>query len=269
MKEPKFISAQFRQTPFRGKGDDFIERHTVRTLREYRRLFRSVKSERAIGEASVDNLYYYREAIPTIKRILGDVKIVIVLRNPIDRAFSAYKNMLSYMREDLTFEEGIILEEKRRRENWEYLWSYTDVGFYANQVKAYMDSFQNVKVCLFDDLLEDNRKFMRNIHEFLDVDPRFVPKTEFRVNTSGVPLRNGPLKVLFRATGFKGTLYKFLAMNGLPDDLLMCVLEIARKFIMKKIHMKPETRAYLKNLYREDILRLQEIIKRPLYGWLH
>jgi hypothetical protein len=57
-------------------------------------------------------------------------------------------------------------------------------------------------------------------------------------------------------------------MNGFPEDLLMLAVEMARRFIMRKIQMKPETRSYLKSLYREDILNLQNIIQRPLYAWL-
>ena len=114
----------------------------------YKKLFQRVTGEKAVGESSVDNLYFPEQVIPLIKTLLGDVKIIIVLRNPVDRAFSAYKNLLRDGRETLTFEEGLGIEPLRRLKGYECLWRYQDLGFYYERVKAYMAHFTNVKIII-------------------------------------------------------------------------------------------------------------------------
>jgi hypothetical protein len=136
IKEPKFFTSQFLRFPLQGPGDSFVENFTIKTFDAYKQLFRRVKDEKAIGDASVDNLYFHKEVIPLIKSCLGDVKIIIVLRNPVERAFSAYKNLLRDSRETLSFEEGLNRERDRRQRGYEYIWRYLDLGFYYRQVRC-------------------------------------------------------------------------------------------------------------------------------------
>ena len=66
----------------------------VWTWEEYKSLFGDVIDEKAIGESTVLYLYYYKDAIKNIKEKLGnDVKIIIMLRNPPDRAYSAFQHV--------------------------------------------------------------------------------------------------------------------------------------------------------------------------------
>ncbi|MBD3346686.1 MAG: sulfotransferase [Chitinivibrionales bacterium] len=267
MKEPKFFSSQFIKFPYRGPGDDFVENFTVKTMSSYQRLFRWVRREKAIGEASVENLYYYQSAIPLIKSYLGDPKIIIVLRNPVDRAFSAYKMMVRDGREVLSFEEALEAEADRMMKNWEYLWYYLQCGFYASQVQAYFQSFTNVKIVLFDDLRLNAVSCMQNIYSFLEVRESFYPKISLKVNASG-RMRSALWRLIFRASGFKGMLYKFLSLSGISDSTILSVIESVREGDLEPMEMKEETRRMLQNYYREDIMKLSKIIGRDLKGWL-
>lgn len=267
IKEPKFISSHFVKFPLRGPGDDFVEGFTVKRFGEYRGLFRRAYRERAVGEASVENLYFYRRAIPVIKRVLGDVKIIIVLRNPVERAFSAYKMMVRDGREALSFEEALREEPERMRSNWEYLWFYQDVGRYYHQVKAYLHAFSNVRVFLFEDFRRDAPVFMRSVYRFLGVDENFAPRIDLRFNSSG-RFRNAFYRFLFRATAFKGMLYKFLSLNGVPDSVILGVIEGIRDGELEPIAAEPEAREMLRKAYRDDILKLQKLLGRDLSHWL-
>jgi len=73
VKEPRFMTAQFLKFPFRGIGDDKVEKSIVKNFDEYKMLFEKVNDEKAIGEASPDNLYFYEDATRQIKKHLGDV----------------------------------------------------------------------------------------------------------------------------------------------------------------------------------------------------
>jgi len=81
---------------------------------EYKALFDDSGEYKSVGESTVFYLYYYKESIKNIKFRLGDdVKIIIVLRNPIDRAYSAFQHVSRSVKENLSFEEALKREENR------------------------------------------------------------------------------------------------------------------------------------------------------------
>ncbi|MGR3310384.1 MAG: sulfotransferase family protein, partial [Candidatus Brocadiales bacterium] len=141
VKEPRFvIGQQSTKFSYKGIGDEKSEKGVIKTIDEYKKLFENVRDEKAIGEASVINLYFYEDAIKLIKKYLGDAKIIIILRNPVERAFSQYLRLRREYRESLSFEDGLKMEEKRLKDGWLPGWHYTRRGFYYNSVKAYMEN---------------------------------------------------------------------------------------------------------------------------------
>jgi len=268
IKEHKFITSNFLKFPFKGIGDDLVEKNIIKNFESYQKLFLGVKNEKAIGEASADNLYYYKKSINYIKKILGEVKIIIILRNPIDRAFSAYSHLMRDNREFLTFEDALKQEENRKKKNWEFIWYYKDVGFYYNQVKAYLENFSEVKVYLYDDLKKDPLSLVQDIYRFLEVDDSFIPKSiGERFNVSGVPKNKFLHEFLTKPNPVKSAI-KPLVKLILPKETRQRLLNKLLQKNLKKPEMKPETREYLKGLYREDILKLQDLIKKDLSHWL-
>lgn len=267
VKEPKFITAQFIKFPLRGIGDSRTEKGIIKTFDEYKTLFSKVKDEKAIGEASIDSLYFYEGAIPIIKKYLGDIKIIIILRNPIDRAFSQYVMFTDRLRESLSFEDALKAEEERVRNNWAFGWHYTRVGFYYNQVRSYLQNFTHVKVYLYDDLRQDTAGVVKDLYEFLGVDSSFVPDTHVKYNISGVPRNKIYHNLLTRPGRLKSTIKKICTLLLLQESLYKLVNKL-RSGNLEKIEMKPETRNYLKDVYREDILKLQALIRRDLSHWL-
>jgi len=266
VKEPKFITSQFLTFPFKGIGDEKVEKNIIKSFRDYCYLFKDVTDEKMIGEASADNLYYYN-AINYIMKYLDKPKIIIILRNPVNRAFSAYTHLRRDNRELLSFEEALKQEANRKENNWEFIWFYKDMGFYYHQVKAYLDNFNQVKVYLYDDLKKVPLGLIKDMYGFLGVDTSFTPDVSIRYNVSGIPNNK--------------FIHKFLREQNILKSIIKPVLKTLisqgeRRKIIEKINMKnlrkpqikPETREYLKNLYREDILKLQDLIKRDLSSWL-
>ena len=88
IKEPHYFSSQNVDINYRGIGDD--KRPVITEFEDYCKLFMDVKDEIAIGEASADTLSTWQTSIPAIKDKLIDPRIMILLRNPVDRAYSAY-----------------------------------------------------------------------------------------------------------------------------------------------------------------------------------
>ena len=108
VKEPYFFTSQRLQLPESGPGD--YKRKYIKEFSQYKELFNNVGNEIAIGEASTDTMFYHSFTINEIHKFVGDPKILIFLRNPVDRAFSAYTHLLRENREPHSFEEGLDQE---------------------------------------------------------------------------------------------------------------------------------------------------------------
>lgn len=265
IKEPSFFLAQFAKVPEHGIGDD--RRQFVANFEDYCRLFEEAGNRKAVGEASTENLYYSDRVIPFIKRYLGDPGIIILLRNPVERAFSAYTFLISENREHLTFEEGLSQEEKRMRDGWRQIWYYEHSGFYSARVKAYLQNFSRVKVCLHDDLKRDPLSFVQDVYRFLDVDSSYEPDVAVRYKTSGFP-RSRMVNRLFEEPTRLRSVARALGKFFLREEGWIKLRDILKAKSYSREEMKPETRKYLEGVYREDVLRLQGVIHRDLSAWL-
>jgi len=265
-KEPLFMmSSVYKNLSRKDPRYAISERHTVFSFDAYMDLFREVKNEIAIGEASATYLYYHKVSIPNIHKYLGDVKIIIFLRNPVDKAYSSYTHLLRDGAESSSFEKFLEKEEERKRENWDLLNFPKSTGFYHDQVKAYLDSFKKVKVCLMDDLKEKSVETIKDLYAFLDVNHYFEPDMTTKFNTSGIA-KNVLLNSLLKEEKFLGNLVRPVARKFISDENRSKLSSYIRNKNLKK--MRPRTRNSLKKMFREDILKLQDLIDRDLAHWL-
>jgi hypothetical protein len=261
-KEPHFFEGM--QSDFYRPGRKVMP---VTDLGEYEALFAAVKEERAIGEASASYLYSPR-APASINGSVPDAKLIAVLRNPADRAYSNFLHCLRVDREPLpTFAEALQAEEGRIRDSWGPLWHYKRKGFYYAQVSRYFDTFgrNRVGIWLYEDLRNEPLKMLRDIFGFLGVDETFVPDLSIEYNTAGLPRTKGLYNL---ATSLAARTPALEA--ALRERLLPAVL---RRYIKSRIFVQPppfpaELRRQLIDSYREDVLKLQDLIGRDLSMWL-
>jgi hypothetical protein len=274
-KEPRFfLSSLLRNVSPNDPQSRNLEERSTFDFEDYVKLFESAGDEKAIGEATVTYLYHYEVAIPEITEYLGDPRIIMILRNPVDRAFSSYVYSLSLYSsfaddfEVLSFEECLELEGERKRENWTEINLHQDGGFYYEQVRAYMESFSAVQVNLYDDLVEDALGLVQGVYEFLGVDPAFVPHTGTKRNvSSGYPKSVFFHRFLTRPNILK-SIMRPVVRRILPQETRAGLYEGLKSRNLITPEMKPETRERLKNAYRGDILKLQDLIERDLSHWL-
>src|SRR5258706_6328567 len=162
--EPKFF-------PVGGlyqKGVDFYSRTW----------FADVGGGRLAGEKSTD---YPVSAVAAarIARDLPSVKLVFVLRNPVDRAYSNYLWSRMNGLEVETFETALALEEQRERELPDRLrftrpFSYFSRGLYADLLQPYLDRFPSDQrlILKFEDLVAAPERLATRLHGFLGVAER-------------------------------------------------------------------------------------------------
>ncbi len=240
----------------------------ITSLNEYKKLFEEPdRNVTAIGEACVAYLYYYENSIKNICNILSNPKIIIILRNPVDRAFSNYLHHVRDCFENFSFEEALKLERQREKDNWWWGYQFTKTGSYYKQVNAYIKNFSHVKVYLYDDLTKNTSEVVKNMYKFLEVDTSFVPDTTTKYNISGVPKIKFFNKFLTRPNILKSMIKPIIKVILQESKRKKIAADLRAKNLCKP-EMKLETREYLKNIYREDILRLQNLIKSDLSEWL-
>ncbi|HIK54843.1 MAG TPA: sulfotransferase [Synechococcales cyanobacterium M55_K2018_004] len=264
VKEPRFFALEGEVLNFRNP-DAAINHNSVTTLEAYQALFKDVTNEIAIGEASP--LYLYSaKAVERIKHYIPQAKLIAVLRNPVDRAFSCYTHLRRENYEKLSFAEGLKAEEQRIQDNWAHLWHYKQAGFYYEQLKRYYDAFApaQIKVYLFEDLNTDSTAVTQDICRFLGVDDSFQPELS-RQNVSGIPKSRLVHDFFARKNSIREAIAPFI-----PSHLRQ---QISRKIktwnLGKKPELDPVIRQELVELYREDILKLQDLLQRDLSHWLH
>ena len=221
-KEPRFFSLPEGQPPdFRGPGDvEISHRGSITDFAEYKALFDDAGDAVAIGESSVTYLWN-QSAAKRIHKAVPHARIIIVLRNPVERAWSAY---LHKLREDVepcaSFAEAIAEEVASRRSDWAPLWHYREMGFYHDHVKRYLELFgqEQVRIFLFEDLKSSPLLMIRSIFEFLEVDADFRPNIRTRHNITGVP-RSRMLHKLLKNRGRLKSLVQSILPGGMARKL--------------------------------------------------
>ena len=229
----------------------------IKTIDEYKKLFDGVKHEKAIGEASPN---YFRSSIAParIREVLPNAKLIASLRNPADRIYSAYLMRLRGGNVTRPFITEFRDAHSRA----------TKSGFAFKALKRYYDMFGagQLKVILFDDLKENATKTMQDIFHFLDVSTDFTPDVSVVYNRGGIP-KNKILNITLRF--FKGRKVKERLKSWLPSSVVVAGKKLNRRNLQKPPPLEPQVRKEIIEYYREDILRLQDLIGRDLSRWIN
>ena len=263
MKEPRFYAPEFYTEYFRGPR---VGKRTEPMLKpDYEALFDAVADEAVVGEVSPQYLYL-PDCCDRISAALPDAKIIAVLRNPAERAFSAYAYQLTcgYDTEN-TFEEALALESDRVTQKWRPVWHYQSLGFYFSQLQSYFERFpqENIGVFFYDDLCEDAIAFSQSVYKFLGVDGDFEPDVSAK-NMSGQPKNRAMHNLLNRDNPVKAVV-KSLMPKGARKSMGRFLKQSNTK---PKPKLSAETKQRLIEVYRSDIVQLQDLVGRDLSPWL-
>jgi hypothetical protein len=266
-KEPHFLAFEGVGAAFVGPGDDVnLNRYVPRDLDAYLAMYRKGRGAIARGEGSVSYLYYPR-APERIKHHFPDAKIVCLLRNPADRAYSAYMYMRSRILEQIEdFREALDAEEGRIRANWHHLWHYRRMGFYGEQLERYYELFprEQIRVYIFEDFRANQAALLKDCSEFLGIDPEFSMSREPSPNVSGVPADGAWSRLVLGDSRIKDALRPYV-----PAGLKRGVWRKIARANIKPQKVDPKIRAELLDGYRADILKLQDTLGRDLGVWLN
>lgn len=231
---------------------------------QYCQLFAEASDEIALGEASTEYLYI-PQAPERISKCIPDVKLIAILRNPVERAFSAFCYQTRDGYETLTFEQALQAEEKRIKDGFRPGWHYKQVGFYSAQIKRYLEKFhpEQIRIYLYEELEENSSAVVRDVYQFLEVDENFTPDLT-RQNVSGIPKSRLLQDIFTKDNPLKSAVKPFL-----PIKLRKSIYRgISKRNLGAKPVLSLKTSQELIELYREDIARLQTLIQKDLSHWL-
>jgi hypothetical protein len=263
-KEPQFFAFEDETLCFRGPGVT-INQTAVTSLEAYRTLFAGARGEKAVGEASALYLYVPKAA-DRIRQHVPGARLLAVLRDPIDRAYSSFMHLRREGREPLSdFRAALAAEPGRIADNWGFLWRYLDLGRYHVQLRRFYERFprEQLRVLLYDDFRDAQGAALRSVFGFLEVDEGFRPDTSLRHNVSGIP-RSRWLYELVSGRGPAGRVLGAVV----PAALMARVRARAASRLLRQEPLDPELRAELVERVREDVLRLQDLLGRDLSRWL-
>jgi hypothetical protein len=239
----------------------------VWSLEEYKSLFNEVKNEISIGESTVLYLYYYNEAIKNIKKYLGDdVKIIIMLRNPTDRAYSAFQHVSRGLKEQNSFEEALKIEKGRmnKESSLTPMVMYKEMGLYHDMVRAYKENFKNVHIIFYEDFRDDTEGEIKKIFKFLELSLSVNIDFVSRHNVGGKRWKNEKIKHVFMKNNpLKSALKKAIPKSlrkGVRDKLISASTD-------KVAPMKENTRVKLNEFFKEDVKKLSDLLNRDLTHW--
>lgn len=265
VKEPRFFSS-YGQPSLGGPKDDEVEAWYVKDYEKYKALFDNVNGEKMIGESSADTLYFHENTIPLIKERLGDPKIVIILRDPVKRLFSAYQHMRRDERESLELKDALKEEDKRIAENWELIYHYTTASKYSEPLEAFMNNFSTLKVVINEELLSDPQKVLKEVFEFLEVDPNQDIETGIKYNQSGIPKFKFIHNLLFKGDGIRKYISPIARtfMNHEQRKKLSHKIQGAN---LSKLTMDPALKPELNKIFQSDVAKLESLINKDLSNW--
>ena len=264
LKEPGFFAFEGGRLSFAGPHNVRAERNSVRDIDRYRELFRKVGNRPRAGEASTIYMCV-PQAAERIRHYVPNAKLIAVLRDPVDRAYSAYRHLVRDGRETLSFEEGLAAEPSRTAANWRPGYYYKQLGFYYAQLRRYFALFsrEQIAVYTYDEFKADPRALLKAMFAFLDVDPDFHPDMSVWHNVSGIP-RSRLLHTIFG----RPNRAKDLAKRLLPARAARLYGALmSRNIKVSEPKIARHTEQALREEYREDLLQLESLLGRDLSAW--
>ena len=263
LKEPDFFS--YDGTP---QGPAFKKKKRVIREEAYYALFDGVRDEQAIGEASPR--YFHSPVAPArINALLPEVRLIALLRHPVERAYSHYLMMMNSGTIAYRPFVPLFREKAQSVETWaqEPLRCYGFLlSFYFESLQRYFDHFprDRIRVYLFEDYVADPRAVLADIFDYLGVETAFTPDIDTRHN----PTHGIPKNTFLHRTVMRPNLIKTIAQKLLPGTLRRRVAaQMLQQTRTDKPALPKAVRDEFTAVYREDILKVQTLLGRDLSLW--
>ena len=232
----------------------------------YKSLYDGAANESVVADFST-NYLYSQEAARNIARVAPNAKILIVLRNPVDRAFSEFVMNCAIgvaappFRKWLDMEERILAQGEHSVDH-----RYVYAGLYCDQVKRYFDAFpqDQIKIVLFDDLEADAVSVLNEIARFLEIRAFAGREIGGSVKESNIAIYPR-LVLLNRIAEFSGA--KMIVRRWFPIRFKEAVKKRYYRSTPSNLVITMDDASWLRDKFSEDMSNLSRLIGRNLDSW--
>ena len=254
-KELHFFTSSILAAQNQGPGDKEIKKTQIKTLKDYSKCYHNLKEEVAIGDASPSYINYPSE-YDKIKKDLNNPKVIVLLRDPIKRAYSNYLHLVRAHREQLGFFEALKEENKRKDSCYSDFWYYTVNSLYADKIKRVKNVFSDVLVITQEELSADTSATIKNIFRFLEVDDEFTPSNlDKRYNPGGTYKSNTVTKLIFKENSVKTAIKKVIPVPVWMKHIKQNVIE---KYKTATPEIDEKTENHLLEVFKDDVQNLKK-----------
>lgn len=242
-----------------------ISKGKPQTLEGYCELFSEAREGQLCGDITPAYLHYPISTISNIKRFhpgADKLKIIVILRNPLQKIMSQYRHQLRLGNEKNSINDALCHESRLNQDTDAPGLFYTSSSLYYNQVKAYMDNFKDVLVCLFDDLDSDSKALFVDICNFLGIEmpsdwqSDLEEKHNVTRKTDGLSLKEKLIKKIINRPDYK-------AGSGITPSAWL----IRNYSLIDTNALDKSSRNYLHDLFIPEIHALEKLIGRDLSAW--
>ena len=268
IKEPHFFCSDFHLESDRAYGKQRF--YDFRNESAYLQLFNRAKNVKVAGESST-NYLYSQVAAQKIHNFNSAAKIIIILREPAQFLYSLHSHYVKFTEEnEPDFLTALALETKRKQEEAlsprvtspSYLYYSQRVQYYQ-QVKRYYDRFDSkqIKVIIFEEFKSANERVVREVLEFLEVEPNFTPEYA-AVNVNK--------EVKFKAVNnlINSPVIKSISKNLLSQEFNEFVRDnIVEKYLWHKapkVKISDDIKAQLMEQYYAEVVMISELLEIDL-----
>jgi hypothetical protein len=236
-------------------------RHRTTTGGQYQQLFDASRSDQIAGECSPQYLTH-PTACTRIRETVPEAKLIALLRNPIDRAYSDY---LMFVRDGL--ESDSFATAVRRTPSIRPPGHYVKTGMYGRQLQPFFESFPRtqMRIHLYEDWVDDPQGLLSSLYSWLGVDAAFEADTSQRFNASGMP-NSRVVALAYGAKRRMQPVLKPITRNRLPGVQRYVQQRLERG--LRSESMAPDIRRELAGVYSGDVALLSDLLERDLSHWL-
>jgi hypothetical protein len=270
--EPNFFSYISKKKDYTSPDRRFYE-NIITNIDSYHQIYENSESDTYRVDASGSYLVNANLTVEQIHNLIpksNNIKIIILLRNPVIRTFSAYShyvmNGFEMMTPKIAFSNETI--QNRLKKKWSPNYDYISGSIYAENVSVYLRNFDNVKIILTENLWNNTDDSFNEICSFLGLSIPYRINLSTKINTSGKTKNKFIYDILNRDDNlirrFTTTILKHL-INATTRKKIKILL---RNKNLHRPSMDNEIYEYLIEYFKDDIKKLELVINKDLSHWL-
>ena len=233
-----------------------ILKYSVLDEQKYFELFKTDRDYKVYGEASIHYFNHPEISIKNIHEFLGDIPIIIILRNPVEKLISNWK----YIGSDIyPLDLSLEMEELRKKFGYNSFWLYKDQSYYYNRVKKFLSNFSKVKILILEEFTKQPNKFLNECTNFLS-----LKNYDFKIDkVFNESKENFYFKKKYIQNYLKNpSTFKYISNLYIKTRLYKKKLFFVEKKSDYKINKKK-----IYNYFADDIQKVERLLNKDLTIW--